>query len=118
MKARNVRWGVLVASLALALTACGGGGGNQLAGGNEVAVDRGAKFEPGSTMANLQQAGKIRIGAKFDQPLFGLQGLDGKPQGFDVEIAKIVAAKMGLSPEQIEWVETPSKTRKPEAVLS
>ncbi|MBK0868540.1 MAG: glutamate ABC transporter substrate-binding protein [Saccharopolyspora sp.] len=112
MKARNVRWGVLVASLALALTACGGGGGNQLAGGgNEVAVDRGAKFEPGSTMANLQQAGKIRIGAKFDQPLFGLQGLDGKPQGFDVQIAKIVAAKMGLSPEQIEWVETPSKTR-------
>ncbi|WP_243789175.1 glutamate ABC transporter substrate-binding protein [Saccharopolyspora gloriosae] len=111
MKARNMRWGVLVASMALALTACGGGEGNQLAGGTDVPVDANAQFEPGTTMANLKQAGKIRIGTKFDQPLFGLKGLDGTPQGFDVEIGKIVAAKLGLSAEQIEWVEAPSKTR-------
>ncbi|MCI2421873.1 glutamate ABC transporter substrate-binding protein [Saccharopolyspora sp. K220] len=103
---------VLTATLALALTACGGGGGNQLSGGgNEVQVDQNAQFEPGTTMANLKQAGTIRIGTKFDQPLFGLKGLDGKPQGFDVEIAKIIAGKLGIAPERIEWVEAPSKTR-------
>jgi glutamate transport system substrate-binding protein len=102
---------VLAASLALALSACGGGGGNQLGGGTEVTVDQNAQFEPGTTMANLKQAGTIRIGTKFDQPLFGLKGLDGKPQGFDVEIAKIVAGKLGIPADKIEWVEAPSKTR-------
>ncbi|MGW3472165.1 glutamate ABC transporter substrate-binding protein [Saccharopolyspora sp. NPDC000995] len=103
---------VLAASLALALSACGGGGGNQLGGGgNDVAVDQNAQFEPGTTMANLKQAGTIRIGTKFDQPLFGLKGLDGKPQGFDVEIGKIVAGKLGIPADKIEWVEAPSKTR-------
>ena len=105
------RFGVLAASLALLLTACGGGGGNKLAGGTDVPVDPNARFAPGTTMAALQQAGKVRIGTKFDQPLFGLQGLDGRPQGFDVEIGKLVAAKMGLPADRIEWVETPSKTR-------
>lgn len=105
----------VTAALALALTACGGGGGeDQLNTGGDapkVKVDENAKFEPGTTMARLQKADKVRIGTKFDQPLFGLKGGDGKPQGFDVEIATIVAAKMGIAPEKIEWVEAPSKTR-------
>jgi glutamate transport system substrate-binding protein len=102
----------LAASLALALSACGGGGGNQLGGGgNEVQVDKNAQFEQGTTMAALKQNGTIRIGTKFDQPLFGLKGLDGKPQGFDVEISKIISGKLGIPPDKIEWVETPSKTR-------
>ena len=105
---------VLAASLALALSACGGGGENQLAGGGgapEIPVDQNAQFEPGSTMANLKQAGTIRIGTKIDQPLFGLNDLEGKPQGFDVEMAKLVAAKMGIPADKIQWVEAPSKTR-------
>jgi glutamate transport system substrate-binding protein len=102
---------VLAASLALTLSACGGGGGNQLGGGTEVPVDQNAQFEPGTTMANLKQAGTVRIGTKFDQPLFGLKGLDGKPQGFDVEIGKIVAGKLGIPADKIEWIEAPSKTR-------
>ncbi|MBB5156261.1 glutamate ABC transporter substrate-binding protein [Saccharopolyspora phatthalungensis] len=102
---------VLAASLALALTACGGGGGNQLGGGTNVTVDQNAQFEPGTKMADLKQAGTVRIGTKFDQPLFGLKGLDGKPQGFDVEIGKIIAGKLGIPADKIEWVEAPSKTR-------
>ena len=50
-------------------------------------------------------------GTKFDQPLFGLKGLDGKPVGFDVEIAKIVAAKLGIPADKITYTETPSKIR-------
>ncbi|MEU6127895.1 glutamate ABC transporter substrate-binding protein [Saccharopolyspora sp. NPDC047091] len=111
MKARSVRWGVLAASMALALTACGGNSENRLETGTVVPVDPNAHFEPGTTMAKLQQSGTVRIGTKFDQPLFGLQGLDGTPRGFDVEIGKIVAAKLGIPAEQIDWVEAPSKTR-------
>ncbi|GAA4878460.1 glutamate ABC transporter substrate-binding protein [Saccharopolyspora cebuensis] len=115
MRGKKVRFaGVLAASLALVLTGCGGGGENQLATGGtdaQAEVDANAQFEPGTTMAALQQQGTIRVGTKVDQPLFGLKGLDGQMQGFDVEIAEIVAGKLGIAPENIEWVETPSKTR-------
>ena len=62
-------------------------------------------------MAKLASAGTVRVGTKFDQPLFGLKGLDGKPVGFDVEIAKIVAAKLGIPADKITYTETPSKIR-------
>jgi glutamate transport system substrate-binding protein len=99
----------LIAVLAvgsLALTACGGssdGGGTQVA--------KAPSFPAGSTMATLASAGKITIGTKFDQPGFGLRGLDGKPEGFDVEIAKIIAAKLGIAEDGITWKETPSAVR-------
>jgi glutamate transport system substrate-binding protein len=70
-------------------------------------------FDPGTTMAKLSDAGKITIGTKFDQPLFGLKGPDGTPVGFDVEIGKLVAGKLGIKPENIEWVETVSANREP-----
>ena len=113
MKASRTRWAtVLATSFALVLTACGGGGGGQLGGGGEeVPVNPNPSFEQGSTMDTLHKAGKIRIGTKFDQPLFGLKGLDGKPQGFDVQISKIIAGKLGIPADKIEWVEAPSKTR-------
>ncbi len=62
-------------------------------------------------MAKLKAAQKITIGTKFDQPLFGQGRLDGKPQGFDVEIGKIIAAELGIPADKIEWVETKSAVR-------
>ena len=70
-------------------------------------------FEAGTTMAALNEAGTITIGTKFDQPLFGLQGLDGNPEGFDVEIGKIIASELGIAEDDIEWVETVSANREP-----
>jgi len=70
-------------------------------------------FEAGTTMAALNEAGTITIGTKFDQPLFGLAGPDGTPVGFDVEIGKLIAAKLGIAPEDIKWVESVSKNREP-----
>ncbi len=70
-------------------------------------------FEAGTTMAELNEAGMITIGTKFDQPLFGLQGLDGNPEGFDVEIGKIIASELGISEDNIEWVETVWANREP-----
>lgn len=71
------------------------------------------EFEAGTTMAELHDAGKITIGTKFDQLLFGLAGPDGTPEGFDVEIGKIIASALGLSEDQIEWKEAVSKNREP-----
>jgi glutamate transport system substrate-binding protein len=62
-------------------------------------------------MEKLASAGKVTIGTKFDQPLFGQKGLDGKPVGFDVEIGKLIAAKLGIAADKIEWVETVSANR-------
>jgi glutamate transport system substrate-binding protein len=70
-----------------------------------------AKFEAGTTMATLKQAQKITVGTKFDQPLFGLKGLSGEPEGFDVEIAKIIVGELGIPENKITWIETPSGVR-------
>ncbi|GEL94285.1 glutamate ABC transporter substrate-binding protein [Cellulomonas composti] len=52
----------------------------------------------------------VRIGIKFDQP--GLGYKDGDTYtGFDVDVATYVAGKLGYSPDQIEFVESPSKQR-------
>jgi glutamate transport system substrate-binding protein len=62
-------------------------------------------------MAALNEAQKITVGTKFDQPLFGLKGLSGTPEGFDVEIAKIIVGELGIPENKITWVETPSGVR-------
>lgn len=68
-------------------------------------------FPAGTTMARLADAGAITVGTKFDQVLFGQRGADGKPAGFEVEIAKIIASRMGIAENRIEFVETPSRIR-------
>jgi glutamate transport system substrate-binding protein len=103
---RAVRWpvAVLVATLALA-AGCSGKSTK-----TEVGA-KAPKFEAGTTMAALNAAQKVTIGTKFDQPLFGLKGLSGQPEGFDVEVAKIIAGDLGIPESKIAWVETPSAVR-------
>ena len=99
----------LAAALSLSLAACGGTA-------EDVAAPAPAEevtFEPGSKMAEIVEAGPLRVGTKFDQPLFGLKNLDGEPEGFDVEVAKIIAAALGLGEDQIEFTETVSANREP-----
>ena len=79
----------------------------------EPEVSEEVTFDAGTTMAELADAGSITIGTKFDQPLFGLVGPDGDPVGFDVEIGKIIAAELGIAPEDLEWVESLSANREP-----
>ena len=101
--------GTVGAAAALGLAACGGGGDEE----PEVAEVDTADFPEGSTMAKLADAGKITIGTKFDQPMFGQAGPDGKPVGFDVEIGKILAGALGIDADGIEWTETVSANREP-----
>jgi glutamate transport system substrate-binding protein len=97
-------------ALMLALAACGGDDDGGDSGGQ---VNQGASFAEGTTMAKLKEAGTVKVGTKFDQPLFGLKNLEGKPEGFDVEIAKLIAGEMGIAPDKIEFVEAVSANREP-----
>ncbi|WP_203582164.1 glutamate ABC transporter substrate-binding protein [Microbacterium hibisci] len=102
----------LAAAGALALSACASGG---TPGGDDTAAPEPEEvtFEEGTTMAELNEAGSITIGTKFDQPLFGLMGPSGTPEGFDVEIGKIIASELGIAEEDIEWKEAVSANREP-----
>jgi glutamate transport system substrate-binding protein len=93
-----------IVALAITSAACGGKKGDS-------ASNQKKNFPAGSTMAKINAAGKVTIGTKFDQPMFGLKGLDGTMEGFDVEIAKIIASELGIAASNISWVETPSKIR-------
>ncbi|OII21627.1 glutamate ABC transporter substrate-binding protein [Frigoribacterium sp. MCBA15_019] len=95
------------AAVVLGLTACTD------SSAPAVDVETPADFAEGSTMARLADAGEITIGTKFDQPLFGLANPDGVPEGFDAEIGKLVAAKLGIEADKITWVETVSANREP-----
>ncbi|MGY1847848.1 MULTISPECIES: glutamate ABC transporter substrate-binding protein [unclassified Blastococcus] len=114
---RTTRYAASLAALGLMLTACGGSeAGDQAedAADSTVEVQEEVDFEAGTTMAELAEAGSITVGTKFDQPGFGLLNPNTEtPEGFDVEIAKIIAAELGIAPEDIEWTETVSANREP-----
>jgi glutamate transport system substrate-binding protein len=99
------------AGLSLALAGCGGGGGGSE---TDVEVAENPEFESGTKMAELAESGKVNIGVKYDQPGLGFMepGADA-PSGFDIEIGKILAAKLGIAPEDITWTETVSENREP-----
>ena len=112
---RTTRRIAAFAALGLALAACSSEAGNQAAEESSSAptVAEDVEFPEGSTMAEIAEAGTLRVGTKIDQPGFGLANTEGEPEGFDVEIAKIIAAELGLSEDQIEFTETVSANREP-----
>ena len=111
MRAPRALAAATAVALSLTLAACG----DDDEGGEDTAAPEPTQqeFEAGSRMAELQEAGKVTVGTKFDQPLFGLKGLSGEPEGFDVEVAKLIAAKLGIDADAIEFVETVSANREP-----
>jgi glutamate transport system substrate-binding protein len=123
---KHFRWlGALLVVFALVAGACGGDDDPAVDNGDDAAATTTTakagppKFEAGTTMATLQAKGKLTVGTKFDQPLFGLKNpVSNEIEGFDVEMAKLIASKIfGGTPEEagkkIEFVETVSKNREP-----
>ena len=102
----KTRMAAVVTAAVLALAACGSSDA-------EVADVEAGDFPEGSTMAKFAEAGTITIGTKFDQPLFGLLAPSGDPEGFDVEIGKIIAGELGIDAGDIKWEETASANREP-----
>jgi glutamate transport system substrate-binding protein len=99
---------VLVLIGALGLVACG----EDEEAPAPVEEQAAQRFEPGTLMDRIAERGSIKIGVKKDQPGIGFEEPGaGAPKGFDIEMAEIVADKLGIEPDGIEWVETVSKNR-------
>ena len=72
------------------------------------------QFAAGTTMAAIQSKGKLVAGTKFDQPLFGLKNpTNNQVEGFDVEVAKIIARAIFGSDisNKVEYQEAVSRVR-------
>ncbi|GAB2519841.1 glutamate ABC transporter substrate-binding protein [Microbacterium petrolearium] len=122
-KIRNIAAVGIAATALLALTACNSGtpGGGDAGGSGdsgdagsekpyEVATD--VSLEGSPTYDAMVEAGEVRIGVKEDQPGLGyLDATTGERTGFDVEIARWMAAELGFGEEQIEWQAIPSANR-------
>ena len=113
---RFIRTKAVVAGLGLALSlaACGDAGDDSEGPDVEVQEDAGSEFEDGTRMKELADAGAVKIGVKFDQPGLGFKDAASDiPTGFDVEMAKVLAADLGIAEDEVEWIETISDNREP-----
>ena len=93
-------------ALSLVLAACGGADN-----GSGSAASSSGTAPAADTLAQIKQNDKIRIGVFGDKPPFGYVDADGKNQGFDVEIAKDMAADLLGSPDKVEFVLTEAANR-------
>src|SRR3954454_18601990 len=107
MRGRSLAIGLLVGGLAL--TACGkeGAPSDDVTGGGPSTTQKGAenvKIEGSPTLDRMTQDDKVVIGGKEDQPGLGYKDpTTGKYSGFDIEIARLVAAKLGFDENKIEF---------------
>jgi glutamate transport system substrate-binding protein len=124
-KSRIVAGAAFAVTAALLLTACnsgtpggaepGGDDGGDAAGSEalwEVATD--VSLEGSPTYDAMVERGGVVVGVKNDQPGLGIEdAATGERSGFDVEIARWIAASLGFSEEegQIEYVTIPSANR-------
>lgn len=116
MRKRKAALGAVAALVVpFMLTACGNAG-EEGAAGPDTKVDKNAaeKFKAGSAMREFADKGTITIGVKYDQPGLGFKKAGSNvPAGFDIEIGKILAAKLGIPADKVNWTETISDNREP-----
>lgn len=91
-----------------------GCGGRQATAGDVFSGDYKVASAPkidSPVLKKAQQAKKLVIGVKADQPFLGFKDTTGKYSGFDIEIAKMVAADLGFSEKQIQFKTIDSNVR-------
>ncbi|MGG6297937.1 transporter substrate-binding domain-containing protein [Leptolyngbya sp. AN02str] len=64
----------------------------------------------GSTLDQILSAGKVRIAVPQDSQPFGFMGADGQPQGYDVDVAKLLAESLEV---ELELIPVTSQNRIP-----
>ncbi|WP_431876480.1 ABC transporter substrate-binding protein [Amycolatopsis sacchari] len=110
-RSRLVRWGALIAGCLLTTAACGGGpdgaGGGSTDSGTSGGVPDTAAIVQSVTKdaqlaaalpPQLTQAGSLNVGSNLQSAPNNFYASDGKtPVGFEVDIAKAIAAKLGLT---------------------
>ena len=104
------RWlGIALSAGVLAVAGCGGddeastdAAAGDVKGATATNVE---KFAADTTLGKIQAKGEMTIGVKFDVPPFGVKNPQtGEVEGFDVEMGKAVAAKLGVKPKFIEAI--------------
>lgn len=127
MRITRIAAAAAAVTLALGLAACGkegtpapsADGASSGAPAGDACTSSGAKFTPATGVAiagsptfdKIKAAGKVVIGVKFDQPNLGYKDAAGKRCGFDIEIAQLIASKLGIDPAKIEYKEIASANR-------
>jgi glutamate transport system substrate-binding protein len=112
----------LAAAAALTLTACNSGtpGGSPTTEESGSAAENGTWFtvaddvqlEGSPTFDKITERGSVKVGVKEDQPGLGyLDPTTGDRTGFDVDIARWVAASLGYDEDKIEFTAIPSANR-------
>lgn len=116
MRLRTLAVGLMVS--ALALSACGREGGPTDGGGAPAAelsyeVAQDVQLPDSPTFQRMQERGGVIMGVKNDQPGLGqFDPTTNTYSGFDVEIGRLIAAKLGFDPQnQIEYVVVQSAAR-------
>lgn len=114
-KRRGAAAASLAAAAALALTACGGGGddgGDDGGAGLDYDVASDVKIDGSDTFDKISKDNKITIGVKEDQPGLGyLDAATDERSGFDIEMAKWMAASLGVKPGDIKYKLVDSNNR-------
>ena len=103
----------------LVLTACGKegtpaspGGGGAAAPAAAYPVASGVTLTGSKTFDAIKARDRVVIGSREDQPGLGFKdATTGERSGFDIEIAKMVAAGLGYSADKIDWKAVPSAAR-------
>jgi putative glutamine transport system substrate-binding protein len=99
--------GIVIAGLLAACTAPPAGPSSSTSKAMPKAAD-------GTLLRKIQDRGKIVVGVKYDVPMFGLLNpTSNKVEGFDVDVAKEIAAAIFGNPDAIEYKEAVSKNRIP-----
>lgn len=108
MGLKKIGIAVTAVALALSMTACGSDNNDS----TDVQVKKATDLT--GAAKTLADKGKVTIGVKIDQPGIGYKkpGADA-PEGFDIEIGRILAGALGISDKNIKWVETVSDNREP-----
>lgn len=103
------------AVLGFALSACTTAGTDAASGdpaGADFPVSSDVSLEESPTFEAMQERGKIVLGVKEDQPGFGVRdSATGERSGFDVDLARWIAAELGFGADQIEYATIPSQSR-------
>jgi len=122
-KSRIIAGAGLGLSALLALTACNSGSptdpaASGEAGGEalwEVASD--VQLEGSPTFDRMVEADEVVIGVKNDQPGLGYEDpVTGDRTGFDVDIARWIAASLGFDEDKIDFQTIPSANREQEII--
>ncbi len=108
MRLRHASTVAVGAVLALTLAACSNGSKQPSDGTPKT------DFPVGSTMEKIQKRGKLIVGTDYETALFAIKNpTTGKVEGFDADIARLIAKEITGSENNVEFIQTTAENREP-----